>query len=265
MGAGAGVGADADADAGAGAGAGADAGAGAGAGARLLRAFDVASSTLASVLRFGAGRRARPAARRPEQQLELYEFEACPYCRTVREALSELDLDARIHPCPRGGTRFRPKGAALAGRERFPVLVDPNTGRCMQESADIIRYLRETYDDGGSHGPGAGPLAVASGGIASAVRYGRGRHARGGAREPAIPLELWSFEACPYCRLAREVLCELEIPYVLHNVARGSAQRGAFEALSGRMMVPYLVDPNTGSHMFESTDIVRYLEATYGR
>jgi len=29
------------------------------------------------------------------------------------------------------------------------------------------------------------------------------------------------------------------------------------------MMVPYLVDPNTGTEMFESADIKRYLLATY--
>ena len=28
-------------------------------------------------------------------------------------------------------------------------------------------------------------------------------------------------------------------------------------------MVPYLVDPNTRTEMFESADIVRYLEETY--
>jgi glutathione S-transferase len=28
--------------------------------------------------------------------------------------------------------------------------------------------------------------------------------------------------------------------------------------------VPFLVDPNTNVEMFESADIVRYLEATYG-
>jgi glutathione S-transferase len=30
-------------------------------------------------------------------------------------------------------------------------------------------------------------------------------------------------------------------------------------------MVPYLVDPNTGVEMFESADIVRYLDRTYAR
>ena len=29
------------------------------------------------------------------------------------------------------------------------------------------------------------------------------------------------------------------------------------------MMVPYLFDPNTGKEMFESAEIVRYLDQTY--
>ena len=53
------------------------------------------------------------------------------------------------------------------------------------------------------------------------------------------------------------------MPYVLHNVAKGSSRRDAFVARSGKMMVPYLVDPNTGAAMFESADIVAYLERTY--
>ena len=61
----------------------------------------------------------------------------------------------------------------------------------------------------------------------------------------------------------RETLSALEIPYVLHNVGRGSAKRDEFKALAGKMQVPYLVDPNTGTAMFESAEIVAYLEKTY--
>ena len=61
----------------------------------------------------------------------------------------------------------------------------------------------------------------------------------------------------------REALCELEIPYLLHNVAQGSPRRESFVARSGKMMVPYLVDPNQDVAMFESADIVAYLERTY--
>ena len=56
----------------------------------------------------------------------------------------------------------------------------------------------------------------------------------------------------------------LELPYVLHNVGRGSAERAEFVKRSGKMQVPYLSDPNTGKSLFESSDIVDYLNNTYG-
>jgi glutathione S-transferase len=61
----------------------------------------------------------------------------------------------------------------------------------------------------------------------------------------------------------REVLSELELAYLLHNVAHGSAKRDTFVARSGKMMVPYLIDPNTNVAMFESADISSYLRKTY--
>ncbi|HEY4122097.1 MAG TPA: glutathione S-transferase N-terminal domain-containing protein, partial [Byssovorax sp.] len=199
---------------------------------------------------------------RPEQLLELYEFEACPFCRKVREALSSFDLDAMIYPCPRGG-RLRDVVKQKGKKLMFPFLVDPNTGTEMYESNDIIAYLAKTYGDGGVPALlSLGPVTTLGSFFASASRPGRGRVARPN-KQPAKPLELWSFEASPYCRLAREVLCELELPYILHNVAKGSASRAAFEAMSGKMMVPYLKDPNTGAAMFESAAIVKYLDATY--
>jgi glutathione S-transferase len=227
----------------------------------MSRALDVSTSTFATVLRMGAGLTARPSTRRPEKLLELYDFEACPFCRRAREALSYFDLDAMIYPCPRGGTRFRPRAIELSGKRSFPFLVDPNTGKSMLESADIVKYLGETY--GAPSMPlWLGPLSIGSSGLASVVRASHGRAARP-SRAPAKPLELWSFEASPYCRLAREALCELELPYELHSVAKGSHQREAFVKRAGKMMVPYLADPNTGREMFESADIVRYLNEAY--
>jgi glutathione S-transferase len=228
----------------------------------MSRPFDVATSGFATLLRLGSGMTARPVARRPEKLLELYEFEACPFCRRVREALTVFDLEALVYPCPRGGSRFRPRVAQMGGKTMFPFLVDPNTGKSMYESADIVAYLRETY--GAPSSPAwLGPLSIATSSMASGVRATHGRKARP-SRAPDEPLELWSIEGSPYCRLAREALCELELPYVLHNVAKGSAGREAFVKRSGKMMVPYLADPNTGREMFESADIVRYLNETYG-
>jgi glutathione S-transferase len=228
----------------------------------VSRAGDIATSALASAVRLGAGSYARFAARRPEKLVELYDFEACPYCRRVREALSEFDIDALVYPCPKRGTRFRPRAAELGGKQQYPYLVDTNTGTSLYESADIVEYLRQTYD-----APSAplwmGPLSLASSEMATRFRSQRGRTARP-SRAPESPLELWGFEACSFCRIVRETLCELELPYVQHNVARGSPRRAGFMARSGRMMVPYLADPNTGREMFESADIVTYLEQTYG-
>lgn len=222
------------------------------------RAMNVLTSYGASVARLGAGFSVYGGKRRqPEKLLELWDFEACPFCRKTREALAAFDLEVLVHPCPKGGTRFRP------GKKQFPYLEDPNTGKSMYESMDISRYLAKEYGSGSLPlGLSLGPLTTISSMFASAWRAGHGGAARP-SRAPDKPLELWSFESSPYCRLAREALSELELPYVLHNVAKGSARRKEFVKRSGKMMVPYLVDPNTGKEMFESADIVAYLNATY--
>lgn len=205
----------------------------------------------------GSGYIVRRPGKRPEKMLELFEFEACPFCRKTREMLTVLDLEVLVHPCPKGGTRFRP------GKKIFPYFEDPNTGAAMYESMDIARYLAKEYGDGTLPlGLSFGPLTTIGSGFASAFRVGHGGRVKPN-RAPEKPLELWSFEASPYCRLVRETLCELEIPYVLHNVGRRSPSRKAFVERTGKMMVPYLVDDNTGREMFESADIVRYLHETY--
>jgi glutathione S-transferase len=215
------------------------------------------------VLRLGAGLLAGHQGPRPEQTLELWEFEGCPFCRKVREALTFLDLSALVHPCPKGAPHHRAEVTRRGGREMFPYLHDPNTGAEMYESEDIIRYLYERYGNRSAPWWLASDVSVPLGSLASVLRTGRGVRYRK-ARVPEQPLELWSFEASPFCRIAREALCELELTYVLHNVGKGSPSRQAFRARSGRMMVPWLSDPNTGREMFESADIRDYLYETYG-
>ncbi|MDB5978535.1 MAG: hypothetical protein JWR07_5295 [Nevskia sp.] len=248
------------------------------------------SSLVASSLRGWRGTAAfGPRTRQPEQSLRLYEYEASPYCRLVREALTELDLDALILPCPQGGSRFRPEVQAQGGKQQFPYLVDPNSGRALYESADIIDYLRVTYSGRppASRGLRRG-VAVGGAFLAACARTNlrsfRGYSARP-SRAPAQPLELYSFESSPYSRPVRELLCELELPYLLRNTAKArwedmgppSLRRKLFPdlpvegrnrlrllELTGRVQVPYLMDANTGTAMYESDDIIRYLNRQYG-
>jgi glutathione S-transferase len=223
----------------------------------------VALSWLSSLARGLAGTRvASSLGPRPAQPLELYDFEACPFCRKVRELLTALDLSVRIWPCPKGGTRYREKARALGGAARFPFLVDPNTGKQLYESGVIGAYLAQTYGDGAvPFLSRATPVATVSSVLATTLRP-TGRHARP-SKAPGQPLELYGFEGSPQSRLVRGVLCELELPYLLHNVAKGSARRADFVARSGRDEVPFLVDPNAGVSLFGAADITRHLEATY--
>jgi len=230
---------------------------------RAVRFFDVLTSYAACGARFASALRVRTLGNRPQKPLELYEFEGCPHCRKAREMLTVLDLDAFVRPCPKGGARFRPSVLEKGGKMQFPYLVDPNTGTSLYESMSIARYLASTYGDGTlPWWLSLGPLTTPSSALATLCRVGHGTRARP-SRAPEEPLELYSFEGSPYCRLAREALSELELPYLLHNVAKGSEHRAAFVERSGKMQVPYLVDPNTKTAMFESADIVAYLNRTY--
>jgi len=245
---------------------------------------NLAGSALATALRPGIGISARPALEKPAQLLELYEFEACPYCRLVREALTELDLDAIIYPCPKGGERFRPRVSELGGKTQFPLLLDPNTGQQLYESLDIIAYLFETY--GKRPLPmkwRAGALQKLGSAVTGIARGGEGLRVKP-SRQPAQPPELYSFESSPFARPVRDLLCELEIAYILRSagrtrfadwvppVVRDSMKlrsepdlhnRKVLLERAGRVSIPYLVDPNTGAEMGESEDIIHYLTETY--
>lgn len=240
----------------------------------------VLTSTAATWRGGGRIRRAKVPAERPM----LFDIESSPYCRLVREAASAMHLDLDIRPCPKGGKRFRPEAERLGGKQQFPLLIDSNTGVVLYESAAICAYLFKTYAD--CPAPvryQALPTSKAASLLASISRGGKGIYLKP-ARVPTMPLVLWSFEASPYSRPVRELLCELELPYELHNLAKehwtevGPAtqrlkrgpyvpipggKRDHFMQIHGRVQVPYLEDPNTGVALFESEAILDYLKKTY--
>jgi glutaredoxin len=185
------------------------------------------------------------SALRPRLPLILYEFEACPFCRRVREALEVLGIEAEVRPCPKGGERFRPAAIARGGRAQFPFLVDPNTGSELYESSDIVSYLYGRYAaSGANHTLRAAWL----GSLASALRLGRGSRVRA-SRAPALPLLLSGAESNPEARLVREMLSELE----LFHISRRGDPNGS----------PVLEDPNANARPVGWPRIRAHLEYTY--
>lgn len=78
-----------------------------------------------------------------EQLLELYQFEGCPYCKKVRQKMTELQIDFIARQAEPKGDRKRVE--EVSGQTGVPVLKDPNTDTVMPESDDIVEYLEEHY------------------------------------------------------------------------------------------------------------------------
>ena len=77
-------------------------------------------------------------------------------------------------------------------------------------------------------------------------------------------LELYQFESCPYCAKVRAKLTDLQIDYILRNAPKGSRKREFIERTYGQAQVPLLIDMDNDVAMYESADIIAYLEENYG-
>jgi glutathione S-transferase len=260
------------------------------------RPFEVATALACGLLRVMSGEfcaKGLDQCKRPATPLKLYEFEGCPYCRKVREALCVLDLEADIYPCPKpsgnivrtfgtsGDARFRPRVANPNGKTTFPVLDD--AGCVIRGSEEIVAHLWSRYGDKATP-----PLNYRIGRfldktpafiLPSFFRL-HPRHGimRRPSRAPAKPLILHGFEPSPFVKLVREALSSFEIPYRLVPMPHGSSKReawaemyggdmrqAALRSAVGAIQVPMLIDPNgTNKPIFESADIIAYIEKTYG-
>uniref|UniRef100_A0A7S0HXD0 GST N-terminal domain-containing protein n=1 Tax=Phaeocystis antarctica TaxID=33657 RepID=A0A7S0HXD0_9EUKA len=212
-------------------------------------------------------------APRPEQPLVLYEYEGSPFCRKVREAALLLDVPVEFRPCPGARAGFATELKERTGRMTVPYLVDPNSGTEMFESDDIVNYMLDTYGPPRDAyndlvlWPLRGAFMTTTATFATLFRGLAGSKRQANARpdnEEMLPLELWGYEPSPFVRPVREKLCGLCLRHVLIPTARGSANRDALIAKTGvQFQVPYLVDPNTGVALFESLEIIEYLDAVY--
>lgn len=259
-------------------------------------------ATLSMLLRGNRGIMGTPTPMQPNKSLVLYEFEACPYSRRVREVMTYLNLDFESRPSPHKGLVYRDDLKALAGKAQVPFLVDDNVvndsnDNKVLDSQAIIDYLFAHYSKQGTtpkkyqspHGDDNAALINKAVSLVSMMRGAKADHpkqnqARG---KPKELLHLYGFEASPFCRLVREKLSELEVGYVNHSVAReqiedigafgfrlslgeyqpikgGKRERIMNHEMNGKLQFPYLVDPNTDTKMYESRAIIDYLDYNYG-
>ena len=75
-------------------------------------------------------------------------------------------------------------------------------------------------------------------------------------------MSLYQYEACPFCIKVRRKLHELDIPLKLIN-AKEEPFKSELLKEGGRLMVPCLKDEKANSWMYESSDIINFLEGKF--
>jgi len=245
--------------------------------------FDVLTSGLASIFCLPRGVTvSSPNSQKNNIHIKLYDIENSRDCRLVRERITELDLVVdQLIPVAAGSQNV----ASMPG-SKAPVLVASSTSsdgdesnnsnsedsRTIEGADAILSFLDESF-------PRNIPpeseedfvtvvkekMTLAGLYLASWMRSGRGETISPSAGDrPKQPLILYSYEGNQFCRLVREVLTELDIVYELRSAGKESPRRSELASITGgSSQCPYLIDPNTGTSMPESADIVEYLYKNY--
>jgi len=254
----------------------------------LEHVINISSSTLVSSLTGWRGTTGSKKTKLPEQEIVLFDRESCEQCRLVRQAITELNLNILVYPCPEQGHRYRPLLEEMSGASQLPFLFDQNTGQKLTGSDAVLEYLFSQYADKPvpkkfKEASENGLLNAVKQKAISTLRGGRGETVKS-SREAEQTLTLYSFESSPFSRPVRELLCELELAYRLVNLGKQQkadmgpavqrfhlgpyipvkgSKREAFLKQYNEVMVPFLIDPNTGTELFQSKKILAYLKREY--
>lgn len=78
-------------------------------------------------------------------------------------------------------------------------------------------------------------------------------------------LKLYYKPSCGYCQRVLSATDGMRIELALHDVSNDETAASELTALGGKMQVPFLVDEEHHVSMYESEDIVAYLERTYAK
>lgn len=72
-------------------------------------------------------------------------------------------------------------------------------------------------------------------------------------------IELFIMETCPYSQKVMRYAAENDIKYDKKDITKGDNHEKLIE-LGGKSQVPFLYDPDSNVKMYESDDIIEYLE-----
>lgn len=169
-----------------------------------------------------------------------------------------LDIILEIRPCPGLKGYSDTLATATVGKRTIPYLNDSNGMFNFKGSGgkDIIDHLFDAYGPGKDSkerakfkGSGAG-----SGQLNKFARVDNSK---------MKSIILYGWEGASACKPVRAKLNELGLAHTLITCASGSQNRRSLETKTKIFQVPYIEDPNTNVKMFESKEIVAYLQQVY--
>ncbi len=244
---------------------------------QVVQVLQTAGYYTAGVFRTGRGCRVSPVVtsssrvNRPTKPLVLYSYEGNQFCRLVREVLTELDIIYELKSAGKGSPRRNELADISGGSTQCPYLVDPNTGRSMSESADIISYL---YDEYALWTPPPEVLEWASENIMAVLKpiFARLVPLQAGAKqldegdyntkiEKALseieaetkadePVVVYTYALSPFSLETKKLLDRLKIPYKEISLGQewipgflapgGAEKRAALVQLTGQSSLPHI-------------------------
>lgn len=242
--------------------------------------FDTLTSGLASIARLPFGTIVDGPKNTSIKIISLHDMEGDSDCRMVRERITELDLNVETVIPAGQNSRSRSDRSYeyFIENEAIPrMVVEDETGQqIFVGKDDILGYFTDVFgtrkpivdDNEEDLKKKAVEILVKFGEpLPSFLRIGRAEDVASCAKKdtpPKDPLILYSYEGNQFCRLVREVLSELDIPYELRSAGKGSPRRAELAKITGgSTQCPFLIDPNTNTQMPESKDIIVYLYKNY--
>jgi glutaredoxin len=78
-------------------------------------------------------------------------------------------------------------------------------------------------------------------------------------------LQIYTSTYCYYCHKVTKYLRTTDIPYEERNISENPAFRDELITLGGMMQIPFLVDTANNVHMYESDDIIAYIQSLHNK